>query len=1328
MQHERPKRNRRVSSKFLEAINSTSTGGQKLRLSKVSSRNKVQILSCMSPCRFLLDSDAKRTRQLLYKRTSTYAHGEVLVVYMFVPTSALEELPSPLPLSEYVDLGRSWLNPISTSTLGKHENDTFSGSLDACRLPDCVGYSNYCPPAGFGWEKLVRGREEKDSDIRRRVQDFVDVSVSWMTPRNRKDHDGGGRNAENGDDVHDVSGSLHDSCLPLPADVEVYDPPQHHLSLCINEGGLSEPDFEDPIGEVIAIVQGMSESKKFDMLSTIPADVRKMIVMRPEKFFERFKVPLGLDSLVAGMLKRSKQSSKASAVTPRRLFDQLLSSIRFTCELFQCSEQVRSEAREVLLRFVRLASVRILPAAIDGRIPFVHGLQWLGHRVGVVKEERFKLSWGVIDDYDGKDRYHIIDDDGDEGWWALPSLVVDLFPERREELKGVKVVSKGDMLLCKWKKVESIDLLFHAEVVGVDFDKKGLWVKFSHLPDDVYKWIDMLSTSVLLSERVVTCFKNGRALFHEDSTPRLIARQLNLSEEELVHLNRMEFPELHACSKLKRGTLLVLPVMCASELREGEQEDTKVVEGRPLASPEDSCHKRNHRLGMADSVHLMRLMSRRAGQLRLLYGSLAVRHGASLSFLGAKVVVDCSDARHIGRVCAYHAPSKQYRIKLNPLVGGFEEEGDAGEIYTSLPCEHVKVVRTILEEGPSDGNRDEQETGRERVQAEGRKKQEVRRVGKRKVEALDACALLLLNGKPDNCVSSVLSNLPDGPKSCSFCPNLRYGEDGRLLEMVPLYDDDRRAFLTDDRAIDLFGLIQGDQQQEQAQLWQELEAEASAGAGLQNEYSMRSAAGVSSELLRKAISDSFARLNPKERSSVLGELLGELGQTEQVSVCKAVINKQVKSSGAKRSLDTMERGGGDQSSFLLQMMSFFFPRANQDSLLEIALGRRKLSSTKQSQAAGEQRAKRVKAGDGDVGSQSVQPITARYSLPATGRAWHEMPRYDHPPAHQVPQQHQPLHANFTHPPPVQPVYFSPSVWTGCQQLQHLYPAQPLTRTAAPDIHADLPSPFSGHGPLKLNSNASATAIGGAASVVSPYNLIGSSLHHPNMMACHTSNLAADTSRQSAAPQVTPTNSFPGSSPSISTHVPRVSNSKESHQHVCQATAMAQGTATHRPWQPQMPPQETSLWSRAPSSVGAYPTGARHSLSSTMATRAPTQSSGQSWAEPNLELSTQAGIGGRSSDLPTLPVSLLEDAVDDDLVAKLNTPLVEGLNEPIMPEPQQLQDSMFSGDRGSSEVAGSMYTMGSSGEGTSMFGRPSVNGGGFFDLFLIPEQQAEHWRS
>ncbi|EKX37497.1 hypothetical protein GUITHDRAFT_116304 [Guillardia theta CCMP2712] len=1308
MSQDRPRRNRRASSKLLEIVNSSCDTSLKPRLLKPSSSSR---------------------RSKVQDPAASPHHGTMLTLLLHqISQSAVKEVNDLCPwLSEYVDLDRKWLNPISTSRLGKDENDSFAGSLDATKLPECVGYSNYSPPGGFGWEKLQRGGDAAESNMRRRVEDFVDTAVPWLCARRRRKEE---EEEEEEAEEEKVRGSIDASSLPTPPPNGSYDPPHHHLSLCVNEGGMNQPDFEDAIGEAVAIIQSMSESREVNLLSTAPADLKKMIVMKPDKFFERFKLPLGLDSLAKRVTKLSKQSSRASSpFTPRRLFGQLLCSLRFMCELLEFSNEVRAEAREMLLRFLRLSAVRILPAAIDGQAPFVHGQQWLGRRVRVLQEKELKFTWGVIDDYDGRERYHVIDDEGVENWWILPSFVVDLFPERKEEMEDVKVVSRGDVVLCTWRKIESIEILHHAEVVDVDFAKKGVRVKFCHLPQDASEWIDMQTASVILSQRVVTCYKNGRALYNEDSTPRSIARYLNASEEELVYLNRVEIPELHACSKLKRGTLLVLPVTRASEVadkttRQGEEAQETANGGDDRESVTLSPQERRE---VAGNPNLMRHVSRRTGQRRLCYGSLAVRQGASSSFLGATVVVDCSDARHVGRVCAFHPPSQQYRIKLNPLLGCLEGDADAGEIYTSLPCEHVKVVRTILEESRScEARREEQRTSRTRLAdvklKEEQPKEDARRGSKRKVEVLDSSSLLLLDGKPEVCASSVLSNLPDGPKGSLFRPNLRYREDGRLKDMIPLYDEDRNLFLTDDRLIDLFGHVLGGEQQQQAQFWQDLEAELSAGAGPVNDYTTRRTTGVSSEQLRRGIGESFARLNMKEKSSVLVDLLGEMDHAAQVSVMKTVIEHQGRRPGGKRWHSSMERGGDQNSSLVIQLLDFFFPKGNADAILDSALARRQLSSRKQLQTAAEQgRGKRARSGEGSaVGSTNTnisinRPLAnhdvSSYSGQVSAQDQQERVQYDRP----LP--HHPHHLLMAHP-RSQPLLYPPAGWSGRDQLL-MYQSHPLAFNSSPSVHSGYPSCYSGQLPQQVSSMPVGNTMRGSA-FVTPTQKPPSSGQPSSFNAAISSAAAADWTGLPLQSTKGSYRNFSAASSSshVATNLGAFSSNLLLQHGAPKAAAKAQETVTPPRW-----PLEAST---GPSSVNlqglssyrvamAGPAGQAHA------------SSGQSWVEPNLEKrvkeASRAGVSFLS-DAPPAQYGLV--APTDPVPIPLSHPHALELYKPVttQPLPRELQASSISGGDGNCQGDwGADMTNGGQ-QTCNIFDNDAPTRGSWYDAFLPQEEQNE----
>ena len=170
------------------------------------------------------------------------------------------------------------------------------------------------------------------------------------------------------------------------------------------------------------------------------------------------------------------------------------------------------------------------------------------------------------------------------------------------------------------------------------------------------------------------------------------------ARESITHVYIMY---IYACILHMQGTFLMLPVPYhvlnrTRHAREsGEDED-------PEDEDEDDEHhdlelEQSGSLGGSHAV----LRKRHAGDGGALrYGRMAVLAGAQKEVLGARVVINCLDARHMGRVWGYHLSTDKYLIKLDHAVGPLGEIMEAGEVYSPIPCEHVMVVDRSFDELP----------------------------------------------------------------------------------------------------------------------------------------------------------------------------------------------------------------------------------------------------------------------------------------------------------------------------------------------------------------------------------------------------------------------------------------------------------------------------------------------------------------------------------------------------------------------------------------------------------------------------------------------------
>ena len=76
---------------------------------------------------------------------------------------------------------------------------------------------------------------------------------------------------------------------------------------------------------------------------------------------------------------------------------------------------------------------------------------------------------------------------------------------------------------------------------------------------------------------------------------------------------------------------------------------------------------------MVGSSHTV-LRKRHAGDRGALrFGHMAVLEGAEKDALGARVVINCLDARHLGTVWGYRKSSNDYLVKLDVAVGALGE-------------------------------------------------------------------------------------------------------------------------------------------------------------------------------------------------------------------------------------------------------------------------------------------------------------------------------------------------------------------------------------------------------------------------------------------------------------------------------------------------------------------------------------------------------------------------------------------------------------------------------------------------------------------------------
>jgi len=218
------------------------------------------------------------------------------------------------------------------------------------------------------------------------------------------------------------------------------------------------------------------------------------------------------------------------------------------------------------------------------------------------------------------------------------------------------------------------------------------------------EWMDVEQALFVRCDSNVSChYVNGRVRAEEDETVRDIARRYNLEDVKLALLNKVEHSTITPTSRLVRGTLLLLPVhpTLAQRLPENAPLDTVVELPLPLLASSEAEGPEGNDCSTSEIGYLRerargRAANRRTNRAsRLLFGATAVRAGASDGLLGARVAVECRNARLLGTVACYDASTSRYHILLD-FHGGCEGIGSVAqqEVYvaTALPCPDVHVV------------------------------------------------------------------------------------------------------------------------------------------------------------------------------------------------------------------------------------------------------------------------------------------------------------------------------------------------------------------------------------------------------------------------------------------------------------------------------------------------------------------------------------------------------------------------------------------------------------------------------------------------------------
>jgi len=247
--------------------------------------------------------------------------------------------------------------------------------------------------------------------------------------------------------------------------------------------------------------------------------------------------------------------------------------------------------------------------------------------------------------------------------------------------------------------------LYHGIVEEVDVEKARVKIHYTRWPRTFDRWVALGSTTIMSgASDLISRYLNGRVLCSDEDTPRAVARRFRIDEMSLCALNQMEYPDLMPASRLRKGTFLMLPVpyhilnRTRNARESGEDGDTDDED-----NDDDEHQELEHeQAGTQGGSHAV-LRKRHAGDRGALrFGHMAVLAGAKQEALGARVVINCLDARHIGRVWGYHVLTNKYLIKLDHAVGPLGESLEAGEVYSPIPCEHVMIVERVLDEPRSE--------------------------------------------------------------------------------------------------------------------------------------------------------------------------------------------------------------------------------------------------------------------------------------------------------------------------------------------------------------------------------------------------------------------------------------------------------------------------------------------------------------------------------------------------------------------------------------------------------------------------------------------------
>lgn len=446
----------------------------------------------------------------------------------------------------------------------------------------------------------------------------------------------------------------------------------------LNTASLKDLELRAPVVECEEIVKILVSSKVAQPFVKAEEKLKRMVVSM-DGFADRNRYPVDLEGV---LLKFQRKGNKRVYRTAHQVHEDVVRLFSHVLDVRGKRHWLYVRAKKLCASFWSIYQRRVRAPAHQGMSSFSHGDQWLGHRVRVYWEQECEWFTACIDDYDGGERYHVVyEDDGLEEWLQLPSVAAVLIPFNWTPPTQVKVISAGDYIVCEDQKGGPRLIVYHALVKKVDLSKAKAFVHFTGWHHSHDQWLRLdtalfqlspetedtrsslphtLSPLSLLSPLSPLRWANGRYLCigAGDVTPRAVARKLCMDEEILVAINYPTYPGMTATSKLRKGTSLMLPLdnfvrkrlagqvalKTCSELRGGAAKELDAPASRDEAG-EDGEHGEEER--EAGTGHSLQKLRRRRRDLNL-YGKKAVEQGAERDWMGAQVVVDCVDARHLG--------------------------------------------------------------------------------------------------------------------------------------------------------------------------------------------------------------------------------------------------------------------------------------------------------------------------------------------------------------------------------------------------------------------------------------------------------------------------------------------------------------------------------------------------------------------------------------------------------------------------------------------------------------------------------------------------------